>query len=158
DGVTKCPNGEKGSEHFPEGEIETSSAGQGMPPVPEPSDAVIDEPRRTAPHDHVAVFDRDAAHRVGTALAAPQEHRGKADRNLNNRGTGIVLVAILMETEFRARDIAVDEAGVRIVLFETRFGGRALGKAEEGPGHRRPSDSSFWIQGIVSISRSIGHP
>src|SRR5215471_4826709 len=132
DGVTRA-NREKGSEHFPEGEIETNSAGQGMLSLLERSDTMIDEPRRTAPHNHVAVFDREAAHRFGTALAAPQEHRGKAERNRNNRGPGIVLVAILMETEFGARDIAVDEAGVRIVLFETRFGGRTLGKAEECP-------------------------
>src|SRR5215471_10681769 len=157
-GIANGSIGKKQSEHFPEREVETSSTGQGMPSVLERSDTMIDEPRRTAPHNHVAVFHREAAYRVGTALAAPQEHRGKAERNRNNRGPGIVLVAILMETEFRARDIAVDEAGVRIVLVETRFGGGTLGKAEEGPGHRRPSDSSLWIQGVVPIPRSIGHP
>ena len=75
-----------------------------MLPILERSDAVIDEARGTAPHRRRRRFRAQAAHRIGAALAAPQEYGGQAQRDGDDRRPGILLVTVLMEAELGARE------------------------------------------------------
>jgi hypothetical protein len=92
---------------------------------------MVDEARGTAPHDDVAAFETQAAHPTRAARAAPQEHGGQAERDGDYRSPGIILVAILMEAEFGAGDVSVDQASVGIVGGEPRLSGGACGKVQE---------------------------
>jgi hypothetical protein len=55
-----------------------------------------------------------------------QEYGRQAERNGDDRSPGILLVAVLMEAEFRASDVAIDQASVGIVVGEPRLGGGAF--------------------------------
>src|SRR2546427_585425 len=99
-----------------------------MLPVPERSDTVIDKTGGAAPHCDVAVFDPQAAHGILAAFAAPQKYRRQAERNRDDRGRRVFLVAILMEAQFGAGGITIDQASVRIIAVEpglSREGGTA---------------------------------
>jgi len=74
-----------------------------------------------------ALFEVQAAHWIGPAFAAPQEYGRQADRDGDNRSPGILFVTVLMEAEFSACDVAVDQASVRIVVGEAGLGGGAYG-------------------------------
>ena len=50
-----------------------------MLPLLERQDAVISQTRRTAPHHHVGMLERDAARTIGAAVTAEQEHRGQPE-------------------------------------------------------------------------------
>src|SRR5258708_26963886 len=113
------------SEHLSEREIDAISAGQRMLPILKGSDTVIDKARGTAPHRDVTVFEAQTAHGIGAAFTAPQEYGVQAKRDGDDRSPGIFLVTVLMEAEFGARDIAVDQASVRIVVGEAGLGSGA---------------------------------
>ena len=87
--------------------------------------AVVDEAGGTAPNRDVAALQTEAAHGIGAALAAPQKHSGQAERDRDDGRPGILLVTILMQPEFGAGGIAVDQAGVGIVGGEPGIGGGA---------------------------------
>jgi hypothetical protein len=106
------------SEHLPKGKVDSSSAGQRMLPIAERSDTVIDEASGTAPHHDVTAFQSQAAHWIGPTFATPQEYGRQAERNGDDRSPGILLVAVLMKTEFGPRDVAIDQASVRIIVRE----------------------------------------
>src|ERR1700688_2859039 len=99
-----------------------------MVPVLERRDSVIDEARGSAPYSDVTAFQAQAAHRVGPALAAPQEYGRQAQRDGDDRSPGILLVAVLMQTEFGAGEVAVDQASVGIVLSEPGLGSGTRGE------------------------------
>jgi len=86
---------------------------------------VIDKACGTAPHRDVTAFEAQTAHGIGAAFTAPQEYGGQAKRDRDDRSPGIFLVTVLMEAEFGARDIAVDQASVRIVVGEAGLGSGA---------------------------------
>jgi hypothetical protein len=87
-----------------------------MLPIGERRDTVIDEACGTSPHHDVAAFETKAAHSIGATFAAPQEDSRQTERDGDDRRPSILLVTVLMETEFGASDIAVDQAGVGIVV------------------------------------------
>ena len=95
---------------------------------------MINEPRGAAPHHHIAAFEAKPPHGVGTPLAAPQKHGGQSERNGDDGRPGVLLVAILMQAELGARDIAVDQASVGIVGGEPTLGGGAYGEIAEAAG------------------------
>src|SRR5437667_920388 len=110
------------SEHLPESKIDASGAGQRMPPLPERSDTVIDEASGTAPHRDVTAFEGQASYRIGAAFAAPQEYGRQAERNGDDRSPSILLVTVLMEAEFGASHIAIDQASIGIIVCKTHLG------------------------------------
>src|SRR5216684_7569316 len=124
------------SEHLPERKVDASGAGQRMLPILKRSDSVIDEACGTAPHRDVTAFEPQPAHRIGAAFAAPQEYGRQAERDGDNRSPGILLVTVLMEAEFGARDVAVDQARVGIVVGKPGLGGGTRGEVQERTGHR----------------------
>jgi hypothetical protein len=50
----------------------------------------------------MSAFQVQAAHRIGTTLAAPRECGRQAERDGDDRSPSILLVAVLMKTEFGA--------------------------------------------------------
>src|SRR6266852_2620044 len=133
------------SEHLSEGKIDASSAGQRVLPVLERSNAVIDEACGTAPHRDVTAFEAQATQWIGAAIAAPQEYGGQAERDRDDRSPGILLVTVLMEAEFGARAVAVDQASVGIVVGEPGLGSGTYSEVEERLGHRGPGRSGVGI-------------
>src|SRR5712691_8814514 len=146
------------SEHLSKGKIDASGAGHWVLPVLERRDAVINETCGTAPHRDVAAFEGQAAHRIGAAFAAPQEYGRQAERDGDDRGPGILFVTVLMEAEFGARDVAVDQASVGIVVGEPSLGSSAYSDIEERLRHRGPRRSSVRIYGVVAVARAAGDP
>ena len=94
-----------------------------MLPILQRRDTVIDEARGTAPHRHVAAFQPQTAHRVSAPFAAPQEYRRQPQRDGNDRRPGVVLIAILMQSELRPGGVAVDQAGVGVVIGKSGSSG-----------------------------------
>src|SRR5215510_10279263 len=129
-----------------------------MVPFGKRSDTVIDEAGGPTPHDDITVFEPQAAHRVRATLAAPQEDRGQAERNRNDRSRCIHLVTILMKTEFGARRIAIDQAGIRIIINEPGLCCGARGDVEVRSGHRWPWNSSLRVQAVIAITASVRYP
>src|ERR1700674_2013309 len=146
------------SEHLSERKIDAISASQRMLPVLKRSDTVIDKACGTAPHRDVTAFEAQTAHGIGAAFAAPQKYGGQAKRDGDDRSPGIFLVTVLMETEFGARDVAVDQASVRIVVGEAGLSSGAYGDVEESRGHRGPRPSGAGIHRVVAVAGAVGDP
>ena len=72
--------------------------------------AVVAQPRRSAPHDHVAVHERHALALVVARRAAEQKHCGQAERDRDDRRTEIALVFVLVQRQPRAGIVAIDQA------------------------------------------------
>src|SRR5260370_37826984 len=143
------------SEHLSERKIDAMRAGQQMLPVLKGRDTVIDQARGTAPHRDVTAFEAQTAHGIGAAFTAPQEYGGQAKRDGDDRSLGIFFVTGLMEAEFGARDVAVDQASVRIVVGEGGLGSGAYGGIQEHRGPRGPRRSGAGIHGVVAVARAI---
>src|SRR5260370_40096201 len=79
------------SEHFSEGKVYASGAGQRMLPILDRGDAVIDEACWTAPHRNVTAFKAEPAHWIGAAFAAPQKYGGQAGRDSGQMGPRVVI-------------------------------------------------------------------
>src|SRR5215471_13832280 len=122
------------------------------------SHPVINKPCGAAPHDDISAFETQPKRAVGTPFPAPQKYGRQTERNGDNRGPGIILVAVLMQAEFGSSDITIDQAGVRIVLGKAGLRSGACCEAEERGRHGRPGDSTFWVNGIVTVTRSVGYP
>src|SRR5688572_10548685 len=90
--VTRRP-----SEYFPKGEVDANGTAQGMVFFSKGGHSMVSEASGSAPYCHVAVFKAEAAYGIGTALAAPQEYGGHAERNGHDRRPRVLLVSILME-------------------------------------------------------------
>src|SRR5260370_18429754 len=71
---------------------------------------------------------------------------------------GIFLITVLMEAEFGAHDVAVDQASVRIVVGEAGLGSGAYGDVEERRGHRGPRHSSARIHRVGAVAGAVGDP
>src|SRR5262245_43815289 len=126
--------------------------------IAERSNAMIDEASGTAPNHDVPAFEAKAAHWIGATFAAPQKYGRHADRNGYDWSPGILLVAVLMKAEFSARDIAIDQASVGIIVLESSLGGGTCSDVEERAGHRRPRNSSVGIHRLVAVAGSVGYP
>src|SRR5580693_5650030 len=95
-----------------EGEIEAGGAGDLVDARLERQDAVMIEPRRAAPHDHIAVAKRHAPRALGALDSAELKSRRQADRHRYDRMAVVALVSILVKGQPRSRLVAVDQAGV----------------------------------------------
>src|SRR6059036_2169823 len=102
-----------------------------MLPGLERSDTVIDKTGGAAPHCDVAVFDPQAAHGILAAFAAPQKYGRQAERDRNDRGRRVILVAILVKAQFGADDITIDQTSVRIIAVESGFSSCSRSNVEE---------------------------
>ncbi|MNV98428.1 hypothetical protein D3C71_1936820 [compost metagenome] len=59
--------------------------------------AVVAQPRRAAPHHHVAVRQRNALGPIATLHAAELEYRRQPEGNGDDRRAEIMLVFVLMQ-------------------------------------------------------------
>lgn len=78
------------------------ASGTGLPVV-ERRHTVIDEAGGTSPHCDVTAFEAEVAHWIGTTFATPQEYSRQTERDRDDRRPSILLVTVLMETEFGTR-------------------------------------------------------
>src|SRR5262245_28436658 len=97
----------------------------------ERSHTMINKAGGTTPHHSIAAFEEQAAHRIRTAFSTPKEDGRHTKRNGDDRGPGIVLVAIPMQTQFSALHIAIDQAGVGIIISESALGSGADSDVQE---------------------------
>src|SRR5215475_5896127 len=112
-----------------------------MLPFLEWSQTVIDEAGGAAPDHDVTALEPQAANRIGAAFTAPQEYSRQTERNGYDRRPRILLIAVLMQAEFGAGNIAIDQTGIGIIAGELRGGRCAGGNVQEHAGHRRPRNS-----------------
>ena len=90
---------------------------------------VQDRPRRPRRR-----FQRaDGAPDRSGACRPTRIRQARPERDRDDGSPGILLVAVLMKTEFRAGDVAVDQASVGIVVSETGLGGGAYGEVAGMP-------------------------
>ena len=68
-------------------------------------------PRGTSPHDHVAVFQKDAPRGIGPLKSAEQENALESQRHRDNGRKQIKIGAVLVDAELCPRLIPVDVAG-----------------------------------------------
>src|SRR5262249_53775100 len=149
------PPGKPRLKDLPKSQIDSRRAGEWMVCGLEWGDAVIGEAGRAAPHHDVTVFKSQPPYSIRSPFTTPEEHSRDTQRNRDNRRPGIILVAILMKTEFCARHIPINKTGIRTVVCKAGFGGCTRRELEEGKRCRRPRASSFWIQWIVAVSGSV---
>src|SRR5215471_2885966 len=96
-----------------------------MLPILEWGDTVIDEASGPTPHHGVTVFEVQAAHAIGATFAAPIEYGRQAERNRDDRSPSIILITVLVQAEFGAGAIPIDQARVGIIVGEPGLTGSA---------------------------------
>ena len=126
------------SQSLPERQIDSAASGRRVCPVNDGSDAVIGQPRRPAPDRYVAALHADATRLIAALHPPEQEHGRKAERDRNDRRPKVLLIFILVQGEFGARSIAVDQAHIRLETGESGGSGGALGEVQKFRGDRRP--------------------
>ena len=111
-----------------------------------------------APHDHVAVLERHAHRPFAAQVTAEEEHRGHAQRNGHDGEPEIPFVAVLVQRQPGAGQVAVDQAGVRRKSGEARQCRRLLRQAQEHVRHRRPALPGNGILLGVAIAAAVAGP
>src|SRR6266446_2629850 len=124
----------------------------------ERQDSVVAQACGPTPDNYVTVRDRDALGFVGSIQAAEEEYGRGAQRDRNDGSGKIPLVPVLMQGEFWACFVTVDEAGVGEEVGKTGLGSRILGEAQKIGGHGRPGAAAVGIGRIVAIAGSVGDP
>src|SRR5258706_2180702 len=124
--------------HFPERQIDTLPAHQGMLAVRKGCYAVKRQPCRATPHRDVAVLDPKSARPVAALQSAEQEDRGQAQRDRDDRRGEIGLVLVLMQRHTCSRLVAVDQARFRGKPVKTCLRRRLPGERAKRRWHRRP--------------------
>ena len=76
------------------------------------------------------------------AFAAPEEYGRQAERDRDDQSPGIFLITILMQAEFGARHIAIDQARVGIIVREPGLGSGACRNASGIAGQGTPDCGS----------------
>ena len=129
------------SARAPEGQIVTVRSRQRMNARLYRQNAVEAQPRRTAPHHHIAMLQQHALHGVAALEAAELKYRRQTERNGNDRLAQIFLIFILMQRQLRARLIAIDQTGVGLKVLKARLLRRRQRRARNASGiggQRRP--------------------
>ncbi|MNN62576.1 hypothetical protein D3C81_1778890 [compost metagenome] len=101
---------------------------------------------------------RHAQRPLAALQAAEQEQRRQAEGNRHDRLAQVAFVAVLMQAHARTGHIAIDQAGIRAKVDETRRGGRPPGQLGE---HRRqhwPGSAAVRIERAVAIAGPIADP
>ncbi|MNP36867.1 hypothetical protein D3C76_1302840 [compost metagenome] len=95
---------------------------------------------------------------IAALEAAEQEHGRQPQRHRNDgRGVGL-FVLVLMQRHFRARDIAVDQAGIGGELAKAGFQRRRLRQLQKHLGHGWPGLAGLRIVAGVAITATVGGP
>ena len=96
------------------------------------------------------MLQRHAHGGVGARESAEQEARRQPQRDRHDRRDAVVLVAILVQRQPRARRIAIDQAGIRQV------------DAETGIARGYMCDSNDWFQKVLEVeprwNRMVAYP
>jgi hypothetical protein len=64
----------------------------------------------------------------------------------------------MMEAESGARDVAVDQASVRVIVGEAGLGTGAYGNVQESRRLRGPGRSGAGIHGLVAVAGAVRDP
>ena len=94
------------------GQIDPAGSGQRVLAPGERGDAVIDETRRAAPHDDVAILQPQPRGPVLAAEPAPQKHRRQPERHRDDWRRPGALVLVAVQRQLSPQLIAVDQASV----------------------------------------------
>src|SRR5215472_15749456 len=84
---------------------------------------VMEEPRRAAPDDDIAMEERHAQQLVGSPIPAELKDRRQAERYRDHGVAEIPLVPVLMQGEPGPGLIAVDQTGIGNEFRKTRLRG-----------------------------------
>ena len=103
------------SSHLAECQVDSLRAQQRMHAVLHRQHAVETHAIHTAPYDNITMRKRHPHRIVAPCKAAEQEPGRQAERHRYNRRDAVVLIAILMQCQPRARSVVVDQAGIRHV-------------------------------------------
>src|SRR5690242_1398365 len=142
----------------PERKVEAEAPGERMQPVDQRCHPVVPQPRGSAPHDGVAVIDRNADRFDGTLQSTEQKYRRQPQRDRHDWLAEIFFVAILMQRQPGARLIAADQTGVgRKVAIPGLTGGAPRG-LEERRGQRWPWTTAVRVDRIVAVAAGVAHP
>src|SRR6185312_1648399 len=141
-----------------QGEIDPAVAQQGVMVRFQGQHAVMAQPRRAAPYDHVAMCQRHAQLSIGSLQATEQEYRRNAQRDRHDRLAQITLVAILMQAQARTCLVAIDQTGVRHEAGKAGMRGGGPGQLQESRRHRRPRLADERVERIVAIAAPIADP
>lgn len=95
-----------------EGEIVTTIARFRMMPRFQRLNAMIKQARLAAPDHHIAMLQQQPLQRVAALQAAKLKDGRQAQRDRDNRRPQILFIFILMQRQFCARTIAVNQTGV----------------------------------------------
>lgn len=95
-----------------EGEIVTTIARFRMMPRFQRLNAMIKQARLAAPDHHIAMLQQQPLQRVAALQAAKLKDGRQAQRDRDNRRPQILFIFILMQRQFCAVTIAVNQTGV----------------------------------------------
>src|SRR5260370_461378 len=112
--------------------------------------AVVPKPRRTAPHRHIAVPDREFPHAIAAFQPAELEGGRQPQRHGDDWVRVVALVFVLMQRQPGAGLVTVDQA---CIGRETRVAGILRGAARQSPEavrHRRPWPAALRVDPIVA--------
>ena len=107
-------------QRLPKSQVQPETSNQWMLTICERVDSVESETRWTAPDHHIAVFQPKPSRMLSSHQPAKKKFCRQPERNRYDREFVRLLVSILMQGQFCAGLIAIDETGVRFEASETR--------------------------------------
>src|SRR5581483_1980766 len=146
------------SSYLAKRQIETLRSHHGVIAFGERRDAVIEQPRRSAPHRDIAMLEAKAPRLVAPLQAAEHENRRQTERYRDNRRAEVEFILVLMQRHLRAVHVAIDQADLWRETGEAGGIGSTIGKLAKNRRHCRPRLAGFGIDGIVTIAAAIGDP
>jgi hypothetical protein len=112
-------------------------------------------PRRSTPHDHIAMLQQDSLRLIGALKTPKQKYALEPERKRNDRLVQIKFVPVLMQPKLRARLVAIDVARIRSKLRKSRPHSTANRKIRKQARHRRPHPPHSRILGIPPAPKRL---
>jgi integrase len=148
----------RSSKRLPESQVEPALAGHRVVAVFQGIHTVVGEPRRAAPDHNVAMSKLHPCDPIVSSPSAEQELGGKAKRHRHDRSGEIGFIFVLMQTQLRARRVAVDKTRIWQKACEASDGGGSRCKTQEYRGHRRPRIAAEGVLSRIPVPGEIGDP
>ena len=116
------------------------------------------QPRGSSPHYHVPMHQPPAPGAVCAAGGAKQKHRRQPQGQRDDGLAQVLLVFVLVQREFGAGRVLIDQAGVGLKVGVTRLRCGALGQVHQALRHGGPGLTGGRVMGGIAVAAGARHP
>src|SRR3954467_12734648 len=112
------------------------------------------QPRFAAKHDGISGSQAQGTGRTAAIGATDPKQRAITERERDDRGGEILLVAVLMQAHFGDRSIIVDQAALRWV----RVAAKLVPSLNQDVGNRRPRFARLGMGRLIAVAAFVRDP